>query len=348
MPAMIDTNAMSDSVRNAHPTAVEPSSSVMRQSVALPEEKHGSRLAIQSRTDRNASRQSFHGTACQSEEQVAQVSPRDAVRRQSESWPGMTVEIVEANRRGRIDYRYCAPRHMLVVHECGVRHAGCTVIESLSPSTLQDCSRNIVFVPAGYAYHDWHDPRTLSRVVFFYVNPTQLAMTPELGSLSSSLAPRLFFRDNALIETALKIARLIESSRPDHRRYLEAIGVVLVHELMRNNEGRHGAEANIKGGLAAWQRRKAVAYIEQHLGEPISLAELAQMVGLSPWYFCRAFRQSLGIPPQRYQLSQRIERAKTLLAKRAASVTDVGLSLGYNSASAFCTAFRRVTGLTPC
>jgi AraC-like DNA-binding protein len=47
------------------------------------------------------------------------------------------------------------------------------------PSTLQDCSRNIVFVPAGYAYHDWHKPRTLSRVVFFYVNPTQLAMTLE-------------------------------------------------------------------------------------------------------------------------------------------------------------------------
>ena len=338
---------MSDSVRNEHPTAVEPGSSVMRQSVALPEEEHGLRLETQSRTDRNASRQSFHGTACHSEEQVAQVSPRDAVRRQSESWPGMTVEIVQANRRGRIDYRYCAPRHMLVVHERGVRHAGCTVIEGLSPSTLQDCSRNFVFVPAGYAYHDWHDPRTLSRVVFFYVNPMQLAMTPELRSLTSSLAPRLFFKDNALIETALKIARLIESSRSDHRRYLEALGVVLVHELMRTTEGTQTAEANIHGGLAAWQQRKTVAYIEQHLAEPISLAVLAQMVGLSRTYFCRAFRQSFGIPPKRYQLSQRIERAKTLLAKHAASVTDVSGSVGYNDTSAFSTAFRRVTGLTP-
>ena len=309
--------------------------------------KHGLRPETQNRTDLNASCQSIHRTACHAAAQVVQVSPHDAVRRQSESWPGMTVEIVEANRRGRIEYRYCGPRHMLLVHERGLRHAGCTVVEGLLPSTLKDCSRNIVFVPAGYSYHDWHEPRTLSRVAFFYIDPTQLAMTPEPGSLSSSLAPRLFFRDNALMETALKLARLIESCRPDHRRYLEALGVVLVHELMRINEGRHGAEANIKGGLAAWQRRKAVAYIEQHLGEPISLAELAQMVGLSPFYFCRAFRQSLGIPPQRYQLSQRIERAKTLLAKHAASVTDVGLSLGYNSASAFCTAFRRVTGLTP-
>jgi AraC family transcriptional regulator len=53
------------------------------------------------------------------------------------------------------------------------------------------------------------------------------------------------------------------------------------------------------------------------------------------------------MPPQRYQLSKRVERAKALLTKHAASVTDVGLSVGYNDASAFCTAFRRVTGLTP-
>jgi AraC family transcriptional regulator len=281
------------------------------------------------------------------EEQGAQVSPRDAVRRQSASWPGMAVDIVQANRRGRIDYRYCAPRHMLVVHERGVRHAGRTVIEGLAPSTLQDCTRNIVFVPAGHAYHDWHEPRTLSRVVFFYLNPTQLAMDPELRSLSSSLAPRLFFKDDAIMETALKLARLIESGASDHGRYLEALGVVLVHELIRTSQRTNSAEANFNGGLAAWQRRKTVAYIDQHLAEPISLAVLAEMAGLSRNYFCRAFRLSFGMPPQRYQLSQRIERAKTLLAKHAASVTDVSGSLGYHNTSAFSTAFRRVTGLTP-
>ena len=149
------------------------------------------------------------------------------------------------------------------------------------------------------------------------------------------------------MQTALKLATLIESGGSDHGVYLEALGVVLAHELLRINTGGDGAEAQCNGGLAAWQRRKAVAYIEEHLAEPISLDALARLVGLSACYFCRAFRQSLGMPPQRYQLSQRIERAKTLLAKRAASVTDVSLTVGYNDTSAFCTAFRRVTGLTP-
>jgi AraC family transcriptional regulator len=156
----------------------------------------------------------------------------------------------------------------------------------------------------------------------------------------------LFFEDGALVETALKLAALIENGGSDHR-YAEALGVVLAHELTRMTISRDGAPVRIGGGLAAWQRRKAVAYIEERLAEPISLAALADLVGLSSCYFCRAFRRSFGMPPQRYQLAKRVERAKALLAKHAASVTDVGLSVGYNDASAFCTAFRRVTGLTP-
>jgi AraC family transcriptional regulator len=320
---------MSDSTRQEHATAFEPSSYAMRASVDPP-----------------AFEQLGHRTANHAADPVVEVSPPDAVSRRTASGPGVAVEIVHDNRRGRIDYRYCSSRHMLVVHERGVRHDGCTLIEGLPKSTLQDCSGKLVFVPAGHKYHDWHEPRTLSRVVFFYFNPIQLAISP-LGYSRMSLSPRIFFEDNAIMQTALKLATLIEGGDSDHRQYLEALGVVLSHELVRINKATQRAELRPSGGLAAWQRRKAVAYIEEHLAEPISLEALARLVGLSACYFCRAFRQSLGMPPQRYQLSQRIERAKTLLAKRAASVTDISLTVGYNDTSAFCTAFRRATGLTP-
>lgn len=333
---------MSDSAREEHATAFEPSNYAMRQSnvpsafglCTLPE--------TETHRDRSGARGISHRDASHAADRLVQVSPPDAVSRRIASGPGMTVEIVQDNRRGRIDYHYCSPFHMLVVHERGTRHGGCTVIEGIPKSTLQDCSRKLVFVPAAHEYHDWHEPRTLSRVVFFYFNPTQFAV----GS-RSSLAPRIFFEDNALMQTALKLATLIESGSSDHGVYLEALGVVLAHELLRIDTGGDRAKTQSNGGLAAWQRRKAVAYIEEHLAEPISLDALARLVGLSACYFCRAFRRSLGMPPQRYQLSQRIERAKTLLAKRAASVTDVSLTVGYNDTSAFCTAFRRVAGLTP-
>ncbi|MEA3160193.1 MAG: AraC family transcriptional regulator [Gammaproteobacteria bacterium] len=322
---------MPDSAREERAIAFEP----------------GAPPAIENHTDRSGARELYHRSGRQAADWVVQVSPPEAVRRRTASTPEMAVEIVQDSRRGRIDYHYCSPLHMLVVHERGVRQDGCTLVEGLPKSTLQDCSRKLVFVPAGHKYHHWHEPRTLSRVVFFYFNPAQLALGPELNYSRSSLAPRLFFEDNALMQTALKLATLIDGDGPDHRLYFEALGVVLAHELVGINTRGHSAEAQRNGGLAAWQRRKAVAYIEEHLAEPISLEVLARLVGLSACYFCRAFRQSLGKPPQRYQLSQRIERAKTLLAKRAVSVTDVGLIVGYNDTSAFCTAFRRFTGMTP-
>jgi AraC family transcriptional regulator len=182
-------------------------------------------------------------------------------------------------------------------------------------------------------------------VAYFYFDPARLA--PELGFSSVSFAPRLFFEYGALWDTASKLTALIDSGGSDHRLYVEALCVVLAHELLRLNAGSRGPNASVQGGLAGWQTQRVVSYIGEHLATPIPLATLAQLARLSPTYFCRAFRQSLGMPPQRYQISQRIERAKVMLAAHAASVTDIGLTLGYSETSAFSTAFRRVTGLTP-
>jgi AraC family transcriptional regulator len=89
------------------------------------------------------------------------------------------------------------------------------------------------------------------------------------------------------------------------------------------------------------------AYIEEHFAERIPLATLARFVRLSPWHFCRAFKQSFGKPPGRYQTERRIEYAKRLLANRELSVTEVGLQAGFSSFSWFVTAFRDATGFSP-
>jgi AraC family transcriptional regulator len=317
------------------------------QSVVPPAFEPDTRLHAESHADRNEARPLHHRTTPVAADPVVQISPSEAVSRRGVTWPGMAGEIVQANQRGRIQFRFCAPVHMLAMYERSVRHEGGTLIQGLPQSTLSDCSRKLVFVPAGHEYHDWQEPRTLPRVVFFYFDPARLASSAELSFPSTCFAPRLFFEDRALWDTALKLRTLIERGGSDHRLYVEALGIVLMHELARLNTERGSEAPQVYGGLAGWQRRKAVDYIEEHLAESISLAALAQLVRLSPNYFCRAFSHSFGMPPQRYHTRQRIERAKTLLAKRGASVTDVGLTVGYSEASAFSAAFRRVSGLTP-
>ena len=281
--------------------------------------------------------------ACRSIE----VSPDDAVRRRNASWRGISAEIVRITRPGKVVTRFKAPVHMLVAHEHGVRRDGETQLEGVPSSALKDLKRKLTFVPAGHRYVEWLDSRTLPQITYFYLDPTsvpELATDDEEGD---GLAPRLFFEDPSLWDTVSKLNALIETSEADDHVYLEALGSVLVHELARMKPRGRTSRPPARGGLAAWQERIVIEHIENHLAETPQLSTLANLARLSPQHFCRAFKQSLGQPPIRYQGMRRIERAKLLLARAETSVTEIGLSLGYSETSSFTAAFRRATGLTP-
>lgn len=94
-----------------------------------------------------------------------------------------------------------------------------------------------------------------------------------------------------------------------------------------------------RGGLAGWQLRRVKAAMET-AETTFSLEELAAMVDISPTHFCTAFRQSTGLPPRRWQMHLRTERAKALLADLRLSLTDIALACGYGSSSHFATSFR--------
>ena len=276
---------------------------------------------------------------------AVEVYPPDAVQRRAAQWDGLAAEVVQATRREKLEFRFRAPLHLLTVCDQGIRSDGDTFVEGLPRSRLRDVRRKLTFVPAGHAYHEWQQPRVLTRIVYFYFDPNRMPASPQ--AIPTPLAPRLFFDDAALMDTALKLMRLIEHAGAYCGAYFGALGSVLAHELVRQNAGAARIEARVRGGLAAWQQRTVVDYIEEHLAEQISLANLAQLVRLSPHYFCRAFKQSFGMPPHRYHNNRRIERAKALLVRPVSSVTNVGFTVGFGETSSFSAAFRKTTGCTP-
>ena len=258
----------------------------------------------------------------------------------------MTAEIVQCTSPDRVEYRFRAPMHLLVTYEDGARRDGETFIEGLPRATLRGFAGKLAFVPAGHQYHEWHELNARTRLMYFYFDPAKLKIHSEMDIAEVSFTPRLFFENATLWHTALKLSSLIEHAASKDP-YLEALGVVLLHELVRLNCGVPSNQPAARGGLAAWQERIATTYIEEHFAKRIELATLARLVRLSPSYFCRVFKQSFGMPPLRYQTNRRIEQAKVLLANRAMSVTDVGLTIGFSSSTSFATAFRKATGLTP-
>jgi AraC family transcriptional regulator len=145
----------------------------------------------------------------------------------------------------------------------------------------------------------------------------------------------------------MKLRNTIESSQAKCLPYLEALSDVLAHELSRTNHEVVAEPIVSRGGLASWQKRAVVEYVEEHLDEQICLLKLAELARLSLHHFCRAFKQSFGIPAHQYQVQRRMEVAKLLLADRTRSVTDIALTLGYAQTSSFSSAFRKTTGWTP-
>jgi AraC family transcriptional regulator len=259
----------------------------------------------------------------------------------------MSAESVQATNHARIEYSFCAPVHLLVIYEDGARRDGVTFVEGLPQATLRSFAHKFTFVPAGHRYHEWHELRAPSRLVYFYFDPAELKKHSQTPMTDASLAPRLYFGDEWLWNITLKLEELVEHPTSENHPFFEALGTVIMHELFRPHSGLPSGQFQVHGGLAPWQQRIAADYIKENLAERIRLATLAALVRRSPFHFCRAFKVSFGMPPLQYQAKRRIEYAKLLLTNPENSVANIGLTIGFSSSSSFITAFGKATGFTP-
>jgi AraC-like DNA-binding protein/ActR/RegA family two-component response regulator len=91
----------------------------------------------------------------------------------------------------------------------------------------------------------------------------------------------------------------------------------------------------------------ALDYIDNHLSEKIPQREVARRCGLNSYQLSRAFKRRFGITFQEYVLQRRIEKAKSLLRNRSATITDVCWAVGFKDPSYFCRTFRRYSGRSP-
>lgn len=100
-------------------------------------------------------------------------------------------------------------------------------------------------------------------------------------------------------------------------------------------------------GLADWQVKRVTAFIRNHLDETIELSALASLVGLSRYYFCTAFKAATGQTPHEWLVSERIRQSQSLLSGTPLSITEIALTVGYKTPSAFSASFRNLIGVSP-
>jgi AraC family transcriptional regulator len=124
------------------------------------------------------------------------------------------------------------------------------------------------------------------------------------------------------------------------RLFLESAAVLILERLAETacDEAARGSSNRIG---------RATDYMLCNLAQPISLLDLAQVVGLSPSQFLRVFKATTATSPHRFLRTARLERARDLLADNDAAIAEVALAVGFSNQSHFSAAFRNQFGTTP-
>lgn len=161
----------------------------------------------------------------------------------------------------------------------------------------------------------------------------------EMGATGAGFAPRIGALDPVLLELALN-APALAGKATLYRETMERALVAQVAALVTPVSGDAGA-------LDDPRLRRAVGYVQDNLGQDISLAAMADEAAMSAFHFARAFRAALGTSPLQYVIRCRIETAQALLKSTRLPVAEIAHRVGYDDLSRFGQHFKRQVGATP-
>lgn len=237
------------------------------------------------------------------------------------------------------------PRHVLVVHlsapiEITERHAGHGHLGT----------GGLVILPAE-APSTWHLKRTGEvRHLHLYLAPALLqrvAAEMDLNPDTVELLQTQGAYDPQIQTTALALFAELRTGSLGGRLYAESSATLLALQLLRRYSSAKLPDQPRHGGLSRPAVQQVTAYIEEHLADDLTLAELAAVAGLSPYHFARRFKETLRCSPHQYVVQQRVERARLLLTTTTWTVAAIAQAVGCASESHLALHFKRLTGLTP-
>lgn len=184
--------------------------------------------------------------------------------------------------------------------------------------------------------HCYLEPSFLAQIAYESVNPAKVELLPTLKKVDL-----LIYQIGFALKTSLELDGV------GSRFYADSMATALSAHLLRHYSSHPHRFCSYEDGLSKQQLRQVSDYIQGHLGENLSLYELANELRMSQYYFCHLFKRSTGISPHQYLIRQRVERAKHLLKQPDLTITFIAMECGFASPSHLARCFRKCTGMTP-
>jgi len=158
----------------------------------------------------------------------------------------------------------------------------------------------------------------------------------------------------AVLEDDLVVAQITKSILPflgrgDHLSVLalDQFSIILGAHLLQQYGVLQKTARYSKGGLAPWQKRRALELLYENMHGRIRLSDIARECGLSVSHFARSFKTSFGISAHRWLIQQRIDYAKRLMTQTSLSLVDIATESGFKDQAVFTRSFHQFVGLAP-
>ncbi|MEM8655788.1 MAG: AraC family transcriptional regulator [Pseudomonadota bacterium] len=144
------------------------------------------------------------------------------------------------------------------------------------------------------------------------------------------------------------VSEISQANTPSGIEYDEwtlNIGMVLLRYAAR--AGDETLMGSARSSLSPQQISRVVDYIESKIASRMTLADLAELCGISQFRFMRAFKAETGFNPHQYVIERRVARAKTLLVSSDSTIADIAYDIGFSSQAHMTDVFRKRVGATP-
>ncbi len=262
------------------------------------------------------------------------------------AWNGMIADVwnVACDQEARGEYLSQAPRLVVVLDQVGEGNLHLTASPDRGEDHRLSRREPLSYVPAGLrVWSRIENVRRLTHLDLHFDMSVLGSRFMEGLDIQGMDRPRLKFSDDRLLALARLIAAECGASGNPHDLYGESLMAALFAGLLQTGPKVERRKAQ----LPPRQLRRVIDYIEENCSRPIRLQELAGLTGLSTTYFCCAFKASTGVPPHKWQMRVRVDRAKTLLTTSPMTLAAVAAAAGFSDQAHLTRVFRQIIGTTP-
>lgn len=191
---------------------------------------------------------------------------------------------------------------------------------------------------AGYCIILVYKQPLASRIMAEYIGETTVELVP--GQVQPN--PK-----GTNLAQALQ-AFFVDAQHKGEALYLESLATLIMGHVIRHHSTISGRRLKrVPDCLTPRQLKTIVEYIQTHLQSNLSLYQIANHIGVSPYYLAHTFKTTTGLSPHQYVLRCRLEQAQRLLRDTQMSIAAIAYEVGFGNQSHMTTVFRRMLNLTP-